>query len=531
MSKSFSLLILTVIFTIFLNCSGGNYDLIITGGTIIDGTGQPAIKTDIGITGDRIIAIGNISNASAVTNLDASGKIIAPGFIDVHTHADRGLLRLPANENYIMQGVTTVVGGNCGGSPLDLDDYFSKVIEKNPSTNIAVLFGHNTVRREVMQMENRAPTDEELEKMKDFVDRAMRAGAVGLSTGLGYLPGVFSKTEEIIELNKVVAKYDGIYASHIRDQGDGMYDSVLETIRIGEEAGTRVQVSHLKLSFDKIWGEIEKLDKIFTDALDRGVEVYSDQYPYIGASTSLTAVFPLWSLDNGELLERLKDPDLRKKIKKDFFESGRMKTYRGRDMLQAIQIASYSKDKSFEGKNLRQILEERGVDPTKENGAELAIEIAETGGASCVFFLMDESDIPAIMSYPYNMIGSDGSVIQFGRGVPHPRSYGTFPRVLGKYVREDKTIPMVDAIHKMTGLPAKSFRLEGRGRIEKGFYADIVVFDPETVIDKADFANPHQYPVGISYVIVNGVLTIDPNGLTDSFGGRPIYGPGKTDGK
>ncbi len=519
-------LVITVFF-VFTGCGEQSFDLLIRDGIIIDGSGKEKFKADMGIAGDRITAVGDLQNAIAVKTIDAEGLIVAPGFIDVHTHCERGLPAIPSNENYIKQGVTSVVGGNCGGSPLDLDKYFTLIESKSVSTNIAVLIGHNTVRAKVMGMVDREPTDDEMEEMKILIDKAMIDGAVGFSTGLGYLPGMFSKTEEIIELNKVVGKYDGIYASHIRDQGLGMYESVIEAVRIGEEGGTRVQVSHLKLSIDKFWGETEKLDKVFREALGRGVEVYSDEYPYVAGNTSLSAVFPPWSLAGGKLLENLKDPEKREKIRDDFFETGRMKTYRDRDMLSAIQIANYRKDPGFEGKNLREILEMRGKEPNRQNGVELAMEIVESGDASCIFFLMDERDVGKIMNYPYNMIASDGGVIRHGQGVPHPRSYGTFPRVLGKYVRNEKVLSLEDAVYKMTSLPAKAFRFKDRGLLKKNHYADIVIFDKDKVIDTATFKDPHQYPMGISYVLVNGVVTVAEGELTGNYGGSPLYGPGK----
>ena len=502
------------------------YDIMIVNGKIIDGSGNGYFEADVGIKGNMIAEIGDLKEHQALRVINAEGLVVSPGFIDVHTHCDRAILRLPANENYITQGVTTVVGGNCGGSPLDVGGFFQQVVEMKPSTNIAILIGHNTVRREIMGMENRIPTSDEMTSMKELVDKAMQDGAVGMSTGLGYLPGIFSEIEEIIELNKVVSRYNGVYASHIRDQGEGMYKSVEEAIRIGKEGNTSVQVSHLKLSYDKIWGETDFLDKIFRDAIDDGLEVYSDQYPYTASSTSLSAVFPVWSLDGGELTERLKDPQLRERIKTDLFESGRMKSFTGRDMLAAIRISSYKGNPEFEGKNLRQILELRGLEPSNGNGAELAIEIVEHGDASCVFFLMDERDIPVIMNYEYNMIGSDGSVISFGREVPHPRSYGSFTRVLGKYVREDNALSLEKAIYKMTGLPAKAFRMGNRGLLKVGYIADITIFDPDSVSDKATYINPHQYSDGIEFVIVNGVVTIDNGELTGVFGGMPVYGSG-----
>ncbi len=523
------ILCLVILFLILPGCSREHFDLLIQNGYIIDGTGKPAYQADIGITGDKIISIGNLKNAEAAEIIDASGLIVSPGFIDVHTHCETGLLASPSNKNYILQGVTTVIGGNCGGSPMDLDIYFQNTAKITPSTNIAVLIGHNSIRGKVMGYGNRKPSADELEQMKKYVEQAMKAGAMGLSTGLGYIPGMFAETEELIELNKVAGMYNGIYASHIRDQGHGMYESVNEAIRIGEEGGTGVLVSHLKLSIDKLWGETGKLNKIFEDATARGVELYSDQYPYIAGSTSLGSQFPPWSLAGGKLLENLKDPKKRAGIKKELFTSGRMKSYTNRDMLSAIQIAAYGPKKDYEGKTLKQILESRGKRPTRENGAELAIEIVENGDAMCVFFLMDEKDISVIMNFPYNMICSDGFVAAYNEGIPHPRLYGTYPRVLGKYVREEKVLSLESAIYKMTALPAKAFKIKNRGVIAEGNFADITVFNKETVIDKATYSNPHQYPEGIPHIIVNGVLTVKEGKPTGKFGGKAIYGPGKTE--
>ncbi len=504
-----------------------HYDILIKGGTVIDGQGKPGFLADVGIRGDRIEYIGTKKKTSGTTIIDATGLVVAPGFIDIHTHCDRGILGQPDNKNYILQGVTTVIGGNCGGSPLSIKEYFDQLNTKSISTNIAVYVGHNTIRQKVMGQEDRTPSAEELSKMENYVHQAMKEGALGLSTGLGYTPGMFSKTEEIIALNKVVGNYNGMYASHIRDQGLGMFESVEEAIRIGREGGTRVQISHLKLSIDKLWGETEPLFQIIEEARKAGIEVYSDEYPYIAASTGLSVIFPAWSLSGSKLNDYLQNPATREKLRKEMFHTGRMKTYRDRDMLSALQIASYRNNPEYEGKTLREILVLRENEPTLENGAELVMEMQSKGGASCVFFLMDEKDVAAIMKYPFNMIGSDGSVARFDRGVPHPRSYGTFPRVLGKYVREDNRLTLEEAINKMTALPAKSLRFEDRGVLSPYKAADLVVFDPETIIDLATFDKPHQYPTGIKIVIVNGIITVRDGTLTENRGGRAIFGPGK----
>ncbi len=359
--KIFQFVLLVSFFFLLASCASvQHFDILIKGGTVIDGLGQPGFLADVGIRGDRIEYIGTKKKTSGTTIIDATGLVVAPGFIDIHTHCDRGILGQPDNKNYILQGVTTVIGGNCGGSPLSIKEYFDQLNTKSISTNIAVYVGHNTIRQKVMGQEDRTPSAEELSKMENYVHQAMKEGALGLSTGLGYAPGMFSKTEEIIALNKVVGNYNGMYASHIRDQGLGMFESVEEAIRIGREGGTRVQISHLKLSIDKLWGETEPLFQIIEEARKAGIEVYSDEYPYIAASTGLSVIFPAWSLSGGKLNDYLQNPATREKLRKEMFHTGRMKTYRDRDMLSALQIASYRNNPEYEGKTLRERYQRRG---------------------------------------------------------------------------------------------------------------------------------------------------------------------------
>ncbi len=292
-----------------------NYDILIKGGTVIDGQGKTGFLADIGIRGDRIEYIGKKKKTSGTTIIDATGLIVAPGFIDIHTHCDRGIFSQPDNKNYILQGVTTVIGGNCGGSPLNIKDYFERIKTKAIATNIAVYVGHNTIRQKVMGQEDRAPTSEELSQMENYIHQAMKDGALGLSTGLGYTPGMFSKTEEIIALNTVVGTYNEIYPSHLRGQDLSLYESIEEAIHVGRESGTRVQISHLKLSIDKLWGETDQLYQIIEKAREEGIEVYSDAYPYIAASTGLSILFPQWSLSGGKLNDFLQNPSTRTKLR------------------------------------------------------------------------------------------------------------------------------------------------------------------------------------------------------------------------
>ena len=502
------------------------YDLVIKGGKIIDGSGNPWYCADIGIKGDRIAKIGRIKEKGKRT-IDARGLIVCPGFIDIHTHTDRNILEHPTADNYVRQGVTTVLGGNCGGSHYPIGEFLKKVEREGISINFATLVGHNTIRELVMDMEARPPTSEELSRMKEMVARAMEEGAMGLSTGLKYLPGAYAKTEEVIELARVVARYGGFYATHMRDEGLKVVDSVKETIRIAEEAGIRAEISHHKVTSVDKWGVSKETLKLISQARARGVEVSLDQYPYPATSTGISVLIPAWAREGGKekFRERVARPKLRAKMEREIAYN--IVHDRGGADLTNVVIASCRFDPSLEGKNLKEITEEKGLAPTPENGAKVVIDIELAGGASCIFHCLSEKDIKRIMQFPLTMIITDGSFVTFGKGVPHPRNYGTFPRVLARYVRKKKWLTLPDAIRKMTSLPAMMMRLERRGLITPGFYADITIFDPEKVEDKATFLKPHQYPVGILYVVVNGKLVIDREKHTGARPGRVIYGPGK----
>ncbi|MFC1724678.1 amidohydrolase family protein [candidate division KSB1 bacterium] len=521
------LLTVTGVFLMITNC-GKPYDTAIINGTIAGGDGNPVYKADIGIKGEKIVFIGKVPEEEAGEVIDASGLYVSPGFIDIHTHGDRGIDDIPTADNYLLQGVTTIVGGNCGGHVYPLEEHFKKLKKHGIAINFCSLIGHNTVRQEVMGLKMADPTPEEMEKMKELVDQEMRAGAVGFSTGLAYMPGIYSKKEEIIELAGVVSKYGGFYASHIRDQGTEIVAAIEEAIEIGEKNGLPVQVSHIKLCIEENWGKPEKISGPVEAARRRGVEVTTDQYPYTATSSGFASSFPAWSLEGGndELVKRLKDPENYKKVKDALIER-RLISIKGIDKLKTIYIANYEKERSFEGKNLNEILKMQGKEPNIDNGADLIIEIQKNGGASCVFFQMDEQDIAEIMNLEYNMIGSDGEILEYGKGFPHCRSYGTFPRVIGKYVREKKAVSLESAIKKMTSLPAQTIRISGRGLIKEGLYADIVIFDLKTIKDSATYQDPHQYPEGIRYVIVNGKVAAADGKPTGVLPGKIINGPGK----
>jgi len=514
-----------------LQCSSREmpYDLIIKGGHVINGAGNPWFKADIAIKGDKIVAIGRLDESLAKKVINAEGLMVTPGFIDVHTHCDRGISRIPTADNYLLQGVTTVVGGNCGGHPFPLAELFKKLEETGISLNFACLIGHNTIRRQVMGYKMEAPTPEEMAEMKRLIDQEMKAGAVGFSTGLAYLPGIYSTTEELVELASAVAPYGGIYASHIRDQGDKITEAIEEAITVGERNGIPVLISHIKLAKDSVWGELERITRPVEAARRRGVEVFLDQYPYTATSSGFTSSFPSWAFEGGrdKFKERLADPTQYQKIK-DFIIARRLTSARGRDKLETIYIAYCKKFPQYEGKNLKQILQLKGQKPTIEAAADLIIDIEKNGGAQGVFFQMDEKDVEALMRLPYLMHASDGGIQQRGRGVPHPRNYGTFPRVIARYVREKHILRLEEAIRKMTSLPAQMYRLTGRGLIAVGMYADLTIFDPEKFEDKATFAQPHQYSQGLEYVIVNGTVVVVHNRHTGKKPGRILYGPGKT---
>ncbi len=513
-------------------CGGQSYDLVIKNGLIVDGTGNQAYAGDIAIQGSRILKIGSLKGIRAMETIDASGLVVAPGFIDIHTHCDRGIERVPTVDNYILQGVTTVIGGNCGGHRFPLAKLYKDLEETGISINFGSLVGHNTIRREVMKFRMETPTEEEMAQMKALIDQEMRSGGLGFSTGLSYLPGIYSKTEEIVELASVVSPFDGIYASHIRDQAQHITEAIEEAIEIGEKNNLTVQISHIKLADDEVWGETERITKPVEEARARGVAVFLDQYPYTATSSGFTSSFPSWVFEGGrdQFLERIKDPEIYAKVRAYIIDR-RLKSTKGINKLETIYIANSRNYKDYEGKNLHDILLAQGKEPTIKNGADLIIEIETGGGASCVFFQMDEKDVEDLMKLSYNMFASDGSVQELGRGVPHPRNYGTFPRVISYYVLEKNILSLEEAVRKMTSLPAQTFNLKDRGLLKKGMYADICVFDLEDFKDKATFAEPHQYSQGLAYVIVNGKIAIQNYEHTHIRSGMILYGAGITQGE
>jgi N-acyl-D-amino-acid deacylase len=496
------------------NPSPAKYDLIVKGGRVVDGTGAPAYFADIAVRNGSIVKIGrDLGDADKV--LDAKGLIVAPGFIDVHTHAEN-VTKLPEAENYIRMGVTSIVAGNCGGSVLDVDKFF-KQVDRKTTVNVATLIGHNTVREAAMGGSfNRPPTPAELNKMEQMVDRAMRDGACGFSTGLIYLPGTFAKTDEIVSLARIASLYDGIYATHMRSESDEILKALAESFDVARGAHIRTEISHLKLG-KAGWGQTNQVVEAISKARNEGLDVTNDQYVYTASSTTLTQMIPSWAKEGGrdQFKSRIKDPIQKAKMIEEMKKNLNLR--KDVDYAYAV-IASYSRDKSLNGLTVPEATMKVKASDSLDNQIDFLCEVEANGGASGVFFGMNEDDIKRFMLLPTTMFAADGSCRDFGKDVPHPRSYGNNARVLARYVRELHVLTLEQAVEKMTSLPATTFRLGKRGLIKEGFAADIVVFDQATVEDKSTYSDPHHYAVGFKHVIVNGVPVIENAKLT---GKRP----------
>ncbi len=500
------------------------FDLVITNARIVDGTGNPWFRGSIAINGGKIARVGWFDTSGAREIIDARNNIVAPGFIDVHAHSE-DIFEQPKAENFIRMGVTTLITGNCGGSHTDIGSFLGNIKEKPLAINISTLIGHNAVRRTIMGLDDRAPTPDEQKRMNDLVDKAMREGAVGLSTGLIYLPGTFSKTEEVVELAKAASKHGGTYASHIRNEGTGVFDAIKEAINIGEQANMPVEISHFKISAKSLWGESEKTLGLVRDARARGLTVTVDQYAYPASSTSLDIRLPNWAVAGGreEGKKRLADPETKAKIIADMKKT--MASAGFSDYSFAF-VANHQAKPEFNGKNIAQITKMARNADDIDSQIEQIFDMYSNGGAQMVYQVMSEDDVKRIMAEPFTMIASDSGVREFGSGVPHPRGYGNNARVLGRYVRELKIVALEDAVRKMTSLPANTFGMRDRGQIREGFAADIVIFDEKTVSDKATFESPHQYAVGFLNVIVNGRLVYDGTKMTGTMSGQAIRGNG-----
>ena len=518
---------LLVLISPFLIAQQPLYDLIIANGRIVDGAGGPWYYADVAIKGDTIAAIGKFDPKTAARVLDAKNMVVAPGFIDIHTHARRGIFQDPSAQNYIRQGVTTLMEGNDGSSPPSIAEFLEQVAKAHPAPNFGTFAGQGTIREQVMKLENRPATPEEIEKMRGLMRQAMLDGAFGMSTGLFYVPGNFTPPDEVIEVAKVAGEMGGMHISHMRNEAAQILDSVKETIRIGEDGHMPTQVTHHKVIGRANWGLSKETIELVKQARARGVDVTIDAYPYTASSTGTAALIPQWAQAGGRtaLLERLNAPEQRARIKAIVVDN--IKNDRGAGDPANVVMASCGFDKTLAGKSLADITKDRGRAVNFENAAETLLDIQKAGGCSAVYHAISEEDVERILKYPFTMIGSDGEIPQFGVGAPHPRSYGTFARVLGRYVRERHTITLEDAVHRMSGLPAARLKLFDRGLLRPGMKADVVVFDAATVADKADFAKPHQYAIGFQHVVINGKPVILAGELTAERPGRVLYGPAK----
>jgi N-acyl-D-amino-acid deacylase len=492
-------------------------DVVLRGGTLHDGSGKPGVVGDVAIKGDRLVAVGKFEVAGKPREIDAKGLVVAPGFIDLHSHSDLPLQNKAtrANLSFAYQGATTVVTGNCGAGPADVAKYFATLEKNGVGCNVIHLMPHNTVRRQVMTNANRAPSATELAKMEAVLETGMKDGAWGMATGLIYTPGSYSKTDELIALSKVIARHGGIYASHIRDEGSGVLGAIDEAVRIGKEANLPVHISHLKASGKGVWGKSADIVAAIAAARKAGQTVTADQYPYTASSTSLGAtIIPVrWREGtDADFQKRLADPDLGPQIKKAI--EGALKS---RDGGATVRIARYSKNRAWQGKDIAAIAKAE-----KKTPLEIVLEIEKNGGAQVVNFAMSEEDVRLIMKQPFVATASDGSSQSPGDTVPHPRSYGTFPRKIGRYGLADKVVTLEHAIRSSSGLPADILGLKDRGYLKAGSFADVVVFDPETFRDTATFDKPHQYAAGVRYLFVNGVAAIDEGKATGKLGGKPL---------
>jgi N-acyl-D-amino-acid deacylase len=533
------------------------YDILIKGGVIVDGTGAPYFVGDVGVRGGRIVRVGRDLRGSALSTIDACGLVVAPGFIDIHNHSDFTVLAVPTADSIVAQGVTTAVVGNCGMSmapvnPANLEllrrylepflvpgfdygwdwrtlgEFYGKVEERGVSINLVPLVGHGTVRIAVKGFDPGKPTRDELDEMKELLRQAVRDGAWGLSSGLIYPPGSYATTEELVELAKVLREFPVrlVYSSHIRNEGDRLMEAVEEAITVGEEAGVPVEISHHKATGKRNWGKVSATLREMERARRRGVEVNCDVYPYIAGSTTIMSLLPGWVLEGGveRALERLRDVEVRRRVREEIEED----RFRGGENWikmcgwEGIYIASCPQAPEYEGRSLKDVLSRWG-DPY-EGLFNFLLSIG--GKASMVVFYGDEEDMETVLRSPLSCVGSDSwATAPHIGGKPHPRTYGTFPRVLGRYVRERRILSLEEAVRKMTSQPAGKLGLQDRGLIREGFWADIVVFDPNTITDRATYQDPHQYPQGIHYVIVNGQVVIERGKHVGKLPGKILKNP------
>ena len=553
---SLMLAVPSVLMTNQTNAAPPDYDLVITNGTVIDGSGSPGRNVDVGVKNDRIAKIGNLRGASASQTLDAQGMIVAPGFIDMLGQSEQYLLIDPRGMSKVMMGVTTEITGEGESiAPINdrilkeqedfnrrykltvdwrtLDEYFKRLEKQGSGLNLATFVGATQVREYVIGYDDRAPSAAELEQMKKLVADAMKDGALGVSTSLQYVPARFAKTDEIVELAKVAHQYGGIYISHQRSEANAIDDSMKEVFEIARRANIPAEIWHFKTAYQKNWGRMPEMLRRIEDARKQGLKITADVYPYVAGSTSLSACLPPWALEGGtdKMVARLKDAETRKRLKTEISNDAKdwENIYLGSGGPGGILIGSVGNREldNWQGKRLSEIAAAQNKDPLE---ALFDFIIADHGQTGAIFFMMQESDMQAALKSPFVSICTDsGSRATDGPlagSKSHPRGWGTYPRILGRYVRDEKLLPLELAIHKMTGLPAANVGLKERGLIREGYFADITVFDPKTIIDRATFEDPNQYPLGIKYVIVNGQIEVNDGQRTPALAGRPLRGPG-----
>ena len=498
------------------------YDILVAGGSVIDGTGARRYRADVAITGDRVAAISRrpLSRALARRVIDATGRVVTPGFIDMHAHLEP-LPELPGTRSAVTQGVTTALGGPDGTSPWPFAAYLAAREQQHTGINVAFLIGHNTVRRAVMGDANRAPSANELARMRTMVAQGMSEGAYGLSTGLKYIPGAYSNVDEVVALSQAASDSGGIYTSHLRDEGLGLLQGVAEAIDIGRRAHIPIVLTHHKAVGQQMWGKSTITLQMLDSARRAGIDVMADVYPYTATHTGISILIPGWALADGDtaFARRIADRGLKDSIVKEIVFN--IVNDRGGGDLRRVQFSRVTWDTSLEGKTLADWATRRGLPLTPAAGAALVIEAQLKGGANAIYHVLDEGDVRRIMRHPQVMIASDGRLSTPGDGHPHPRAYGTFPRVLGHYVRAG-VLTLEQGVHKMTGMPAARLGLADRGILRVGAMADVVVFNPATISDRSTFQAPHQYATGIDYVLVNGVMAVNGGKFTDSRSGRVL---------
>ena len=503
------------------------FSLIIKGGTVIDGTGAPARQADVALSGQRIVLIDEqIDPSRAAEVIDAEGLIVSPGFIDNHAHIQTRIHEYPLAENFTRQGITTIMASlHSGDQPWPLDEYAASL---SIAPNVGFFAGHTWTRKQVLGLANRAPTEEELDEMRSLVEQSMQQGALGLTTGLLYVPANFAQPEEVIELAKVAAAYGGIYVSHMRDEAGGLLESVAEVIEVARQANIPAQIQHHKAVGQPQWGLTEQTLAMIDSAQAEGLDVKLDLYPYTASSTGSSVLFPQWALAGGadSFAARIQDTELRPRIEAEMRDIY-MNTRAGNDMAR-IQFRTLYSDGRYDGLTLRDLAEDRGLPNSVDAAIPILIELQLAGGFSAIYHGMDDADVQRIMRHPSAMFQTDGDPVGYGVGFPHPRSYGAFPRVLGRYVRELNVLSLEEAVRRMTSLSADQMGQHERGRIHEGMYADITIFDAETIADRATYTDPHQFPVGVYHVIVNGVPIIRNGALTGEKPGQVIRGPARS---